>query len=253
MQEKLCIKKTLNSNAIKVIAIIAMTVDHLAWLLFSGYPRDAIPIIMHLIGRITCPIMCFCIAEGFHNSKNLNKYTGRLFLFAIISHFAYIFASESFIDWKSFIPFYYGEFLNQTSVMWPLAWGLVMLRISHSQKIKNWLKTILILLICAITFSSDWSCIASLCVLAFGSNRGNLKKQSFWLVFYVALYALVYCLALDWVYGLIQMAVVLAIPFLWLYNGERGKNPRVNKIMKWFFYIYYPLHLLIIGLVRLLA
>ena len=253
MQEKLCIKKTLNSNAIKVIAIIAMTVDHLAWLLFSGYPRDAIPIIMHLIGRITCPIMCFCIAEGFHNSKNLNKYTGRLFLFAIISHFAYIFASESFIDWKSFIPFYYGEFLNQTSVMWPLAWGLVMLRISHSQKIKNWLKIILILLICAITFSSDWSCIASLCVLAFGSNRGNLKKQSFWLVFYVALYALVYCLALDWVYGLIQMAVVLAIPFLWLYNGERGKNPRVNKIMKWFFYIYYPLHLLIIGLVRLLA
>ena len=137
--------------------------------------------------------------------------------------------------------------------MWPLAWGLVMLRISHSQKIKNWLKTILILLICAITFSSDWSCIASLCVLAFGSNRGNLKKQSFWLVFYVALYALVYCLALDWVYGLIQMAVVLAIPFLWLYNGERGKNSRVNKIMKWFFYIYYPLHLLIIGLVRLLA
>ena len=137
--------------------------------------------------------------------------------------------------------------------MWPLAWGLVMLRISHSQKIKNWLKTILILLICVITFSSDWSCIASLCVLAFGSNRGNLKKQSFWLVFYVALYALVYCLALDWVYGLIQMAVVLAIPFLWLYNGERGKNPRVNKIMKWFFYIYYPLHLLIIGLVRLLA
>ena len=253
LQEKLCIKKTLNSNTIKVIAIIAMTVDHLAWLLFSGYPRDAIPIIMHLIGRITCPIMCFCIAEGFHNSKNLNKYTGRLFLFAIISHFAYIFASEAFIDWKSFIPFYYGEFLNQTSVMWPLAWGLVMLRISHSQKIKNWLKTILILLICAITFSSDWSCIASLCVLAFGSNRGNLKKQSFWLVFYVALYALVYCLALDWVYGLIQMAVVLAIPFLWLYNGERGKNPRVNKIMKWFFYIYYPLHLLIIGLVRLLA
>lgn len=230
-----------------------MTVDHLAWLLFSGYPRDAIPIIMHLIGRITCPIMCFCIAEGFHNSKNLNKYTGRLFVFAIISHFAYIFASEAFIDWKSFIPFYYGEFLNQTSVMWPLAWGLVMLRISHSQKIKNWLKIILILLICAITFSSDWSCIASLCVLAFGSNRGDLKKQSFWLVFYVALYALVYCLALDWVYGLIQMAVVLAIPFLWLYNGERGKNPRINKIMKWFFYIYYPLHLLIIGLVRLLA
>ena len=68
------------------------------------------------------------------------------------------------------------------------------------------------------------------------------------MVFYVAIYAVVYYFAIDKVYGLIQLAVVLAIPILKVYNGERGSSPTINKIMKWGFYIYYPLHLLILGL-----
>lgn len=245
-------KKGLNSNALKMIAIIAMTIDHIAWLVFPDYPHEVLPVILHTIGRLTCPIMCYFIAEGYHYTKNIRKYTCRLFVFAVISHFAYIFASADFVDWKSFIPFYYGNILNQTSVIWPLAWGLVMLRIVNSEKIpKQWVKTVLILLICLVTFPSDWSCIASLCILAFGTNRGKLRTQSMWLIIYVAIYATVYCFAIDWVYGLVQMGVVLAIPFIKLYNGKRGKNPRVNKIMKWFFYIYYPLHLAILGTIQL--
>ncbi len=245
-------KKGLNSNALKMIAIIAMTIDHIAWLVFPDYPHEVLPVILHTIGRLTCPIMCYFIAEGYHYTKNIRKYTCRLFVFAVISHFAYIFASTDFVDRKSFIPFYYGNILNQTSVIWPLAWGLVMLRIVNSEKIqKQWVKIALILLICLVTFPSDWSCIASLCILAFGTNRGKLKTQSMWLIIYVAIYATVYCFAIDWVYGLVQMGVVLAIPFIKLYNGKRGKSPRINKFMKWFFYIYYPLHLAILGTIQL--
>ena len=80
-------KASLNSNWIKCIAIIAMTIDHIAWLLYPGYTTDIIPITMHIIGRITCPIMCYFIAEGYHYTKDINKYTKRLFLFAFISHF----------------------------------------------------------------------------------------------------------------------------------------------------------------------
>lgn len=243
--------KLLNSNALKFIAIFAMTLDHIAWAVFPGYPTDALPVILHIIGRITCPIMCFFIAEGFYYTKDIKKYTARLFVFAVISHFAYIFASNSFVDWKSFIPFYYGDILNQTSVMWPLAWGLVMLRIEKSQKIKNvWLKMLLVLLICIVSFPSDWSCIASLCVLAIGSNRDNFKKQMIWMTGFVAIYSIVYLFSFDLVYGVIQMGVVLSVPLLMMYNGKRGKNPKVNKIMKWFFYIYYPLHLFIIGVIK---
>lgn len=83
----------LDSNMLKLIAIAAMTADHIAWLLFPGYPTDPLPIILHIIGRLTCPIMCFFIAEGYHYTRNIKKYTARLFVFAVISHFAYIFAS----------------------------------------------------------------------------------------------------------------------------------------------------------------
>lgn len=241
----------LNSNSIKLIAVFAMTLDHIAWMLFPGYPTDFLPVIMHIIGRITCPIMCYCVAEGFHYTKNINKYTLRMFLFALISHFAYVFASGTYTDFHSFIPFYNGDILNQTSVMWSLAFGLVMLRTAYSEKIKNkTLKVLLILLICVLALPSDWSCVASLFILSFGTNRNNLKMQSVWLIIYAAVYSLVYILAIDTVYGILQMSVVLAIPIIYAYNGERGKNIKFNKFMKWFFYIYYPLHLFIIGILN---
>ena len=243
-------KAGLNSNWIKVIAIIAMTIDHIAWLVFPGYAREIAPVAMHIIGRITCPIMCYFIAEGYHHTKDIGAYTRRMFVFAFVSHFAYVFFSGDFADWKSFIPFYYGKVLDQTSVMWSLAWGLVMLRVANSETIKEQMKPLLVVLICLVTFPADWSCIASLCILAFGTNRGQLGKQMRWMVFYVAIYAIVYFFALDKVYGLLQMAVVLAIPVLKQYNGQRGGSKRTNDVMKWLFYIYYPLHLLVMGLIR---
>lgn len=242
--------KILNSNQLKLIAIIAMTVDHIAWAMFDGYPRALLPLVMHIIGRLTCPIMCYFIAEGYHYTRNINKYTFRLFAFAFVSHFAYIFASNDFVDFKSFIPFYYGNFLNQTSVMWSLAWGLVMLRIADSKRIKSIYKVLLVILICIITLPSDWSCIAALCIMAVGTNRGNFRKQMSWMIFYVALYSLVYFFAIDKAYGILQMGVVLSIPVIAMYNGKRGKNPKINKFMKWFFYIFYPVHLFVIGLIN---
>ncbi|MDY4793312.1 MAG: TraX family protein [Pararoseburia sp.] len=245
--------KVLDSNAIKIIAIVAMTIDHIAWAVFPGYPKEVLPMVMHIVGRLTCPIMCYFIAEGYHYTRDINKYTLRLFLFAIVSHFAYIFASTDYVDVKSFIPFYYGNVLNQTSVMWSLAWGLVMLRVVMSEKIQsNLLKVGLVVLICLVSFPSDWSCVAALCIMAIGANRGNFKAQMSWMILYVAIYSLVYFFALDKVYGLMQMAVVLSIPVIYLYNGKRGKNPKMNKFMKWFFYLYYPVHLLIIGVLRIL-
>ena len=196
-------------------------------------------------------VKCFIPKYIYHYTKNIKKYTFRLFLFAFISHFAYIFASNDFVDVKSFIPFYYGNFLNQTSVMWSLAWGLVMLRVAYSNKLNNVLKVLFVILICIITLPSDWSCIAALCIMAIGTNRGNFKNQMLWMIFYVFLYSLVYFFAIDKLYGIIQMAVVISIPVIYLYNGQRGKNEKVNKFMKWFFYIYYPLHLAIIGVINL--
>ena len=244
-------KKTFDSNTIKLIAILAMTIDHVTWMLFPGYPKEALPVVLHMIGRITCPVMCYFVAEGYHYTKDIDRYTKRMFLFAVISHFAYVFASADFNGWTSFIPFYHGSVLNQTSVMWPLAWGLVMLRVVNSPKIKSAaVQTLLVVLICLISFPADWSCVAALCILAFGTNRGKFQTQMLWMGFYVAIYAVVYFFAIDRVYGILQMAVVLAIPVIGLYNGKRGSSQSINRVMKWLFYLYYPLHLFVIGWIQ---
>ena len=67
------------------------------------------------------------------------------------------------------------------------------------------------------------------------------------------MYAVVYFFALDKVYGILQMAVVLAVPVIALYNGKRAQHPKLNAIMKYAFYIYYPLHLVILGWIRFAA
>lgn len=230
-----------NANQLKIIAILAMTADHLASVIFPNYPKDWWILGIHILGRLTAPIMWFFIAEGYFYTKNLKKYAGRLFFFALISHFAYNFAFGI-----PFLPFQ-TSFFNQTSVIWSLAWGLIALAVSENPRLKNWHKTLILLGICLITFCSDWSCIAVMAIVSLGQNRGNFKKQMAWMFFWTAIYAAVYVFFIDPVYGVIQLFTALSIPLLKQYNGTRGSW----KGMKWFFYFYYPLHLILCGILRI--
>ena len=235
--------KKLNSNHLKIIAIVAMTIDHIADLLYPGMPNIFISNVMHIIGRLTAPIMFFFICEGYHYTKDVKKYISRLFIFALISHFAYCFAFGI-----NFIPFSTGNIFNQTSIMWTLAWAVVALHIVHGKNnLKEWQKWLLIILINLITFSSDFSSIAVMAILFMYDRRGNLKSQMISMMAWLSLYALISYLFVSKTYGLIAMTAILVYPLLKNYNGQRGKV----KWLKWFFYLYYPLHLIIIGALRL--
>lgn len=235
--------KKLNSNHLKIIAIIAMTIDHIADLLYPGMPNIFISNVMHIIGRLTAPIMFFFICEGYHYTKNVKNYISRLFIFALISHFAYCFAFGI-----NFIPFSTGDIFNQTSIMWTLAWAVVALHILHGKNnLKEWQKWLLIILINLITFSSDFSSIAVMAILFMYDRRGNLKSQMISMMAWLTLYALISYLFVSKTYGLIAMTAILVYPLLKNYNGKRGKA----NWLKWFFYLYYPLHLIIIGALRL--
>lgn len=236
--------KKLNSNYLKIIAIIAMTIDHIADLLYPGMPNNIISNIFHIIGRITTPIMFFFICEGFYYTKNLKQYLLRLFTFSIISHFAYCFAFGI-----NFIPFSTGNIFNQTSIMWTLSWSVVALYIVYgNNKLKEWYKYFLIIILNIITFPSDWSSIGLMIILSMYNHRNNLNKQMKSMLFWTSIYALVSFIFVNKVYGIIQPFVILAYPLLKYYNGSKSKV----KWFKWFFYIYYPLHLIIIGILRIL-
>ncbi|MBR3275115.1 MAG: conjugal transfer protein TraX [Eubacterium sp.] len=233
-------KNGLNSNQIKLIAIAAMTIDHVVWLLFPGCQKIWWVMLLHVVGRLTAPIMWFFIAEGFHYTRNVGKYIFRLFVFAVISHFAYNFAGG--------IPFIPNGMFNMTSVMWSLAWSVVLMVIFTTDRLPQWAKVVLMIAICFITFPSDWSTIAAMCPVFLYLNRGNFKKQSLAMLIWTTMYAAVYFIFLDKPYGLLQMCTLLSLPILKQYNGERGSW----KGMKWFFYIYYPAHLFAIGIIRVM-
>ena len=231
----------LSGNALKVIAIIAMTIDHLAWMGIETYSQAETPrqIGLHVIGRLTAPIMIFFMTEGYHYTRNFRKYLGRMAKLAVISHFAFCFFNQSGYNPLKNLTF------NATSIIWPLMWGLILLKVWDMERFGTWLKVMITAAACVLTFTSDWSCAAPLAILMMGRNRGNFHKQMLWFMAMTTLYAVGFFVFHSPTYGMVHMACWFAVPLLSLYNGERGNCRWLGK----FFYWYYPVHLFVIGLI----
>lgn len=235
-------KQGLTANQLKIIAILAMTLDHIAWTFRPGYRTDPLTILLHVIGRLTAPIMLYFVAEGYYHTRNRTKYILRLFLFSIPSHFAYC-----FLFGKDFVPLR-TSFFDQTSILWALALGLLALTIQNNNKLAPWQRGVLLVLCIILAFPADWSSPVVVAILYLGAYRNNFKKQMFWMMLWLTVYAFIYMLFVNPIYGVLQLFVALAIPLLKRYNGQRG----TWKGMKWFFYLYYPAHMIVLGLFRIL-
>ena len=247
----------LSGNALKVIAIIAMTIDHLAWVGIETYEQAETPwqIALHCIGRLTAPMMIFFVAEGYHHTHNYRRYLRRLLMLAVVSHFAFCYFNMSGYNPFSNLLF------NATSIAWPLLWGLILLKVWDMEKLRmghgtsevrlaRWIKVTITIVACLLTCTSDWSCAAPLAILAIGRSRGNFYKQMLWMMIVISLYAVAFFIFHSPTYGMVHLACWLAVPLLALYNGERGHCRWLGK----FFYYYYPAHMALIGLIaRLLS
>jgi hypothetical protein len=243
MESILSLKKGLSGNALKIIAIIAMTIDHVAWLLFPGFDMGLVPIIMHVIGRITAPVMMFFISEGYHFTRNRKKYLWRLLIFAAISHIPYTMFSDF-----NFIPC-----IPTTSVIWPFAMGVLALMIDNGDILPNtkrWQRMVLISGCLVLALPSDWSMAAVLAILFMGRHKGDFKRQMLDMVQVLAVYGVICGFLFSPVYGLVHIGVIIPILLLTFYNGTRGTVG--GRVMKWLFYIYYPAHLLILGIIKII-
>ena len=242
-------RRGISASVLKLIAIAAMTVDHFTWAIFPGTQKIWYVLILHAIGRLTAPIMWFFIAEGMHYTHDRRRYILRLFLFALLSHFAYNFGFGI-----PLLPFSNGSIFNQTGVLWPLALSALLIALCEIEKIPKAVKYLLIFACCLLAFPADWSSIAVMAPFFLYMHRGNFKKQAFDIVFWTFIYALVYFFFLDKLYGAWQMFTALSVPVLALYNGTRGggTSKAAKFAGKWFFYLYYPAHLVVVGIVRLL-
>lgn len=231
------IDKCLTANTLKIIAIIAMFFDHFVTVFISH--NMLIGMILRTPGRIAAPIMCYFIAEGYHYTSNLKKYIYRLLVFAAISHLPYN------------ILFGY-TFFQATSIIWGLAMGLIALAAVKSDKLNIIAKLAVLGASCALSITANWNYVAVLWIVVFGLLHGDFKSQMFGLV---AVGILFHLIPTYFNYGpghegyphWYQLGIFLAIPLLALYNGKLGKK---TKFMSWFFYIFYPGHLILLYLLN---
>ena len=217
-----------------------MTIDHAAWLGYDYYPQDLGHALLHCVGRLTAPIMIFFVADGYHYTHDFRRYAGRMAVLAVVSHFAFCFFNGS--DFNPFTNLIF----NATSVIWPLLGGLLLLKTWDTGTLKNYQKYLITILICSLTFTSNWSLTAPLAILMVGRNRDDFHKQMLWLMAMCSLYAVMIFIFADHIYGILHLATWFSVPLLSLYNRQLGKPKWLGK----FFYCYYPLHMIILGLIN---
>ena len=215
----------MTSFVLKIIACVTMFIDHLSYGLFGKMTW------LNYIGRIAFPIFAFQIVEGYTHTKNLKKYFARLAIFAVISE----------------IPFYLlhsiaseGFALN---VMFTLLLGLFCIWIWDKCPNKFYSVCIIAITCVVAEFSKmDYGYWGVLLVFIFYLFRNNKTALAF---AFVGMITLKYAPNMI-KYGLYEKIVLLyfgtltaIIPIL-LYNGKQG--PKI----KYFLYIFYPVHLILL-------
>ncbi len=236
--------KGLDRTQLKLIAICAMVCDHVAW----GFVEFMSPLgqIMHIIGRLTLPIMCFFIAEGFRHTKSVKGYIKRMTLFAVVAMLPfYIFFSDIY------------EY--RQNIIFDLLLGVLLLAVLENKAFKLWQKVIFVsglFIISAVI--GGWVIMPMLYILVFYYVKG-FKKQAIWfasLTFAMQVFLIVaiklneiwHFSHYDWPWydKLYLLGFVIPLFFLKHYNGQKGKD----IIHRYFFYLFYPAHFLTLAAIK---
>lgn len=222
----------LSGTALKLFACVTMLIDHIgASCIEAGVGTAAnCPVsllkmdpILRLIGRLAFPIFCFLLVEGFLHTHDVKQYLRRLLLFGAVSEIPF--------DMAFFrMPFYGGH----QNVYWTLALGVIaMAAMQRSQDAAGRLTwqggaAAVACALAAELAATDYGAIGVALIAALYLTRKSRTQQSI----------------LGAGMMLFERTAPLAFVLTWLYNGQRGRCPQWAK---WAFYLFYPVHLMVLG------
>lgn len=229
----------MSSFLLKIIACFTMLLCHIPFV----YPQYSVPLIY--IGKISFPLYAFLISEGYVHTRNFSKYLTRLIVFGVISQVpAYLLFVGKSCN---------GLYLN---IFFTLAFGLLGIRIYDKIKSKYIsIPLIILLAVIAELLKFDYGAFGVLMIVCFYIFRANklymvstqifllfilyMKKMSYYTF---SLFNLQYIL-FQLLFSVISLAIILT------YNGKKGKSSGKIKLM---FYFFYPVHLIILDLLKFL-
>ena len=206
----------MSSFVLKIIAVLAMTIDHIGYALFPNIT------FLRAIGRIAFPIFAFQIALGFKNTGNREKYILRILLFSIISQYPFHLLTSIYS--------------NQLKLNIGFTFLLALLVLYSIEEVKPiWGKMLCLIPIFTIAYllNYDYYLYGIAAVIMFYYTYK--KTYAVFPIFYSA--TMIYCMYKE---NLMQIYSIFALLPILLYNNKKGPS------FKYFFYIFYPVHMLII-------
>ncbi|MEG0452621.1 MAG: TraX family protein [Coprobacillus sp.] len=253
--------KKLTSYHLKIIAIGFMMLDHvlkafsndiMTWMqnnqifTFTNY---IIFMVILSLGRIAFPLFTYMIAQGCEHTHNIKKYIYRLLLLAVISEVPF----QYFMSILNETPYTFS--LSAGNVFFTLALGAISIegyRRLKEKKASSWIpySPVIICAVLAQVLDTDYAGIGVILIFLWFI----FKDSKYWylpvIIFSVFLYD-IFFLTLGIInYGFDMFVILeavlhtscslLSILILKRYNGKKGKP------IKWFFYVFYPLHITLI-------
>lgn len=241
-------RKGIPGSTLKIVAIVCMFMDHFAAIILNDYimkllkqsnydsslithePVYIVMMVMRCIGRLGFPLFCFLLIEGFTHTRNKVKYASRLFLFALISEMPFDYAFN-----RNFLEFGY------QNVFFTLFIGLITLMAYdqiesklHDKKIPCMLLQFLAI-VCGVLLGellqTDYSAFGVMTIVVMYYFHKDKKLET-----------LVGCITLT-IMNSIEVFAFAIYPLTSRYNGQRGLN------IKYFFYVFYPAHILLLALI----
>jgi hypothetical protein len=210
----------LGRELLKWIAVVTMTVDHIGLLFYPQYP------IFRVIGRIAFPLFAYLLVLGMESTHDTRGYFNRLLFFALLSQVPYSLANGV-------------EPWEKLNIFFTLCLGLITVYYLEKNNV-----AFIVPLIASVIVPVDYGVYGTATVLFFYLLRRNWKMG-------VGLFVLVNLVLLvsdSWY----QPYAVLALPFILMQDRGRhpfngvGKQTRSTLFGKYFFYAYYPLHLMVL-------
>lgn len=223
----------MSSFLLRLIALGSMVIDHAGLALFPDIG------LFRCIGRLSFPIYCFLIAQGYLHTKSIAGYGRRLMLLAILSEIPF-----------DMLIFGRTVSLVEQNVLFSLLLGLMALYSADALRGRPlWASaSILGLCMCAMAanVSYGWLAIA-LCLSVHFAGENRLRRFA-----YMGGALLLYTLTLllsgvtrSWV--LVSLCSLLSLIPLLLYNGKRGAR---HPMLTFMFYAAYPLHIIALLILR---
>jgi len=236
---------------LKLIAIITMLIDHTGAILF---PDDYN---YRIIGRLAFPIFAFLIAEGYAHTRDIKKYVSRIFIFAMISQIPYYIAFNPINYNVNEVTSY---FVHDFNVLFTFVFAILAIFSYENLDKLSAILVVFFISFLAYTLNVDYVYYGVLLVFVFYIIKSKVGKIIGFFVVHVIYLWHSYGIILftDGAFSInmfafrdIQMALIMLTPlvssiFILLYNGKPG-----SKNLKWFFYVFYSAHILILYLIKL--